>query len=209
MKSFYQELHGGLVFLPEIGIGRYPVPLNRPYDDKYFEKYQALADTETGHALTQSRIELVARHYQGTVLDVGIGAGQFVSSRANTFGYDVNPAGVKWLNERALFGDLYEPAYNWNALTMWDVLEHIDEPELAVAKAADFVFVSIPIFADAGDIIKSHHYRKAEHIWYFTDSGLKAWFSEQGFVCVEQNTKECELGRQGIGTYAFKRVAKE
>jgi hypothetical protein len=74
MKSFYQELESGLVFLPELGIGRYPVPASRPYDEQYFAKYQQLADTETGRALTQSRIELVERHFHGPVLDVGIGA---------------------------------------------------------------------------------------------------------------------------------------
>lgn len=65
MKSFYQELESGLVFLPELGIGRYPVPASRPYDEQYFAKYQQLADTETGRALTQSRIELVERHFHG------------------------------------------------------------------------------------------------------------------------------------------------
>ncbi|MDO3421222.1 hypothetical protein QWI30_20675 [Citrobacter freundii] len=43
MKSFYQELNSGLVFLPELGIGRYPVPASRPYDEQYFAKYQQLA----------------------------------------------------------------------------------------------------------------------------------------------------------------------
>lgn len=50
---------------------------------------------------------------------------------------------VSRLNERGAFADLY--ASQWRALTMWDVLEHIDEPELAVQQATEFVFVSIPI----------------------------------------------------------------
>ncbi|MFN1150323.1 methyltransferase domain-containing protein [Serratia liquefaciens] len=204
MKSFYQELNRGLVFLPELGIGRYPVPAARPYDESYFAKYQQLADTETGRALTQARIQLVERHYTGLVLDVGIGAGQFVDSRPETQGFDVNPAGVDWLNARGAYADLY--ANKWRALTMWDVLEHIDEPELAVQQATEFVFVSIPIFTDAGDILRSHHFRKNEHIWYFTDDGIKRWFADQGFGCVEQNTIECQLGRKGVASYAFQRI---
>ncbi|HIE3812607.1 TPA: methyltransferase domain-containing protein [Enterobacter asburiae] len=204
MKSFYQELENGLVFLPELGIGRYPVPVSRPYDEQYFAKYQQLADTETGRALTQSRIELVDRHFHGPVLDVGIGAGQFVSTRPGTLGYDVNPAGIAWLNERGAFADLY--ANKWRALTMWDVLEHIDEPEMAVQQASEYVFVSIPIFTDAGDILRSHHFRKNEHIWYFTDEGIRRWFAEQGFTCAEQNTIECQLGRKGVASYAFRRI---
>lgn len=204
MKSFYQELNSGLVFLPELGIGRYPVPAARPYDESYFAKYQQLADTETGRALTQARIQLVERYYTGLVLDVGIGAGQFVDSRPETQGFDVNPAGVDWLNERGAYADLY--ANKWRALTMWDVLEHIDEPELAVQQATEFVFVSIPIFTDAGDILRSHHFRKNEHIWYFTDDGIQRWFADQGFECVEQNTIECQLGRKGVASYAFQRI---
>ncbi|MFN1150328.1 methyltransferase domain-containing protein [Serratia liquefaciens] len=176
----------------------------RPYDESYFAKYQQLADTETGRALTQARIQLVERYYSGLVLDVGIGAGQFVDSRPETLGFDVNPAGVDWLSARGSYADLY--ANKWRALTMWDVLEHIDEPELAVQQATEFVFVSIPIFMDAGDILSSHHFRKTEHIWYFTDEGIKRWFAEQGFTCVEQNTIECQLGRKGVASYAFRRI---
>ncbi|EPO7914413.1 methyltransferase domain-containing protein [Citrobacter koseri] len=203
MKSFYQELESGLVFLPELGIGRYPVPPARPYNSQYFAKYQAYADTETGHALTQARIDLVARHYRGLVLDVGIGAGQFVSTRAKTVGYDVNPAGVSWLKDNGCFVDLY--AEGAPALTFWDSLEHIDDPVCAVQQAGQFVFLSIPIFKDAEDILASHHYKKDEHIWYFTDEGLRRWFAEQGFECAEHNEIECELGRKGVGTYAFRR----
>lgn len=192
-----------MVFLPELGIGRYPVPAARPYDESYFAKYQQLADTETGRALTLARIQLVERHYTGLVLDVGIGAGQFVDSRPETLGFDVNPAGVDWLNARGAYADLY--ANKWRALTMWDVLEHIDEPELAIQQATEFVFVSIPIFTDAGDILRSHHFRKDEHIFYFTDEGLRRWFTEQGFECVEQNTIECQLGRKGVASYVFSR----
>jgi hypothetical protein len=36
----------------------------------------------------------VARHHQGKVLDVGIGSGQFVETRPETWGYDVNPEGI-------------------------------------------------------------------------------------------------------------------
>lgn len=182
MKSFSQHLESGLVFVPALGIGRYPVPVSqRPYDDSYFHKYQQLADTPMGHALTQSRVELVARHHgSGMVLDVGIGAGQFVEARDKTCGYDVNPAGVRWLKERRKWADLYEPwlpDYRFAALTFWDSLEHIDQPELAVARAVQWVFVSIPIFTGGDDIMASHHYRPNEHIWYFTHDGIIRWFA--------------------------------
>lgn len=40
MKRFSQEIKSGLVWLPELGMGRYPVPKTRPYDADYFSRYQ-------------------------------------------------------------------------------------------------------------------------------------------------------------------------
>lgn len=202
MTSFSQELKTGLVWLPELGMGRFPVPkADRPYDESYFQRYQQMADTPMGKALTAARIQLVARHYSGPVLDVGIGAGQFVEARPDTKGYDVNPAGVEWLKERGQWADLYRDRYP--ALTFWDSLEHIDRPEIAIGHAEKWVFVSVPIFNSAEHVLSSRHYRKDEHIWYWTHKGLIEWFSLHGFNCIEHNAVECVLGRDGIGSYAF------
>lgn len=203
MKSFSEELQTGLVWLPALGMGRYPVPASRPYDEDYFSRYQAMAETPMGEELTAARIELVARHYQGPVLDVGIGAGQFVATRPGTLGFDVNPTGVEWLSERGAYADLY--GNHWRALTMWDVLEHIDDPVVAVQQATEFVFVSIPVFIDAEHVLSSRHFKTDEHIWYWTHEGLIRWFAEQGFECIEYNNIESTLGREGIGSYAFRR----
>ncbi|KPR53924.1 methyltransferase domain-containing protein [Citrobacter freundii] len=204
MKQFSEHIKHGLVWLPELGMGRYPVPKDRPYDQDYFARYQQLADTELGHELTASRIRLVARHYSGTVVDVGIGAGQFVEARPDTKGYDVNPAGVEWLKKRGAWANLYRDRYP--ALTFWDSLEHIDRPDVAVGKAEKWVFVSVPIFLGAEHVLRSKHYRKSEHIWYWTHRGLVRWFETQGFVLAEENNIETQLGREGIGSYAFARV---
>lgn len=204
MKRFSQEIKNGLVWLPELGMGRYPVPKTRPYDEEYFSRYQELADTDLGRELTAARIHLVARHYTGPVLDVGIGAGQFVTARPETKGYDVNPAGIAWLKERGEWANLYRDRYP--ALTFWDSLEHIDRPDVAVARAEKWVFVSVPIFSGAEQVIRSRHFRRDEHIWYWTHDGLVAWFAEQGFELMEHNRLETALGREGIGSYAFTRV---
>ncbi len=204
MKRFTQEVKQGLVWLPELGMGRYPVPKDRPYDADYFSRYQELADTDLGRELTAARIRLVARHYTGPVLDVGIGAGQFVTARPETNGYDVNPAGIEWLKKRGVWANLYRDRYP--ALTFWDSLEHIDRPDVAVARAEKWVFVSVPIFTGAEHVIHSRHYRRDEHIWYWTHRGLVQWFEEQGFELVEHNELETMLGRDGIGSYAFCRI---
>lgn len=108
MKQFAEKMHCGLVWLPELGTGHYPVPQeNRSYDTHYFSHYQMMANTGMGQQLTDARVALVARHYTGLFLDVGIGSGQFVENRRDTLGYDVNPVGIEWLNQRNVWADLY------------------------------------------------------------------------------------------------------
>lgn len=202
MKTFDDEINSGLVWMPELGMGRYPVPKERPYDEGYFARYREMADTQLGRDLTAARIRLVERHYgSGPVLDVGIGAGQFVEARPNTQGFDVNPAGIEWLQQRGQWADLYADRYL--ALTFWDSLEHIDRPDVAVGKANKWVFVSVPLFDSGDDIPRSKHFRPDEHIWYWTREGLVNWFKEQGFTLAEGNDIETQLGREGIGSYAF------
>ena len=205
-KAFSEQASQGLVWLPEVGMGYYPVKhQDLPYDAAYFERYQRQADTPIGWALTDARVEMVARHYQGEVLDVGIGCGQFVESRPGTLGYDVNPAGVAWLQERGWFRDLYARAVD--AATFWDSLEHIFDPAAAVRQVREWVFVSLPIYEGAEHVLRSKHFRRDEHVWYHTDRGIRWWFDQQGFECVEANGMETRIGRDGIGSYAFRRVA--
>jgi hypothetical protein len=90
-------------------------------------------------------------------------------------------------------------------MTFWDSLEHIEDMELIISKITEWAFVSIPIFDNAEHCLKSKHFRKDEHFWYFTNQGIKAWFRSQGFECVEENSMESQLGREDIKSYAFKR----
>lgn len=155
-----------------------------------------------------ARVEFVARHYSGPLIDVGIGSGAFVELRAKsepTYGYDVNPAGVSWLDERGLLVNPYSRPVD--AVTMWDVIEHIpDYPELLIG-VQQWLFLSLPIFRDADHVLRSKHFKPDEHCWYFTRAGLVWAMKTDGFELVEENTSETELGREDIGSFAFRRIA--
>jgi hypothetical protein len=205
MKSFTEKMSHGFVWLPEIGMGHYPgVSGYHPYDAAYFLHKQTLTDTDMVRALMVARGQLVARYYNGPLLDVGIGAGQFVESRPNTCGYDVNPAAIEWLESRGLWTDLYVRRYP--ALSFWGSLGHINRPDIAVNQAVRWVFVSVPVFDSGEHILRSKHFKKVDHIWYWTHDGLVRWFAEQGFEVVEYNSCESLLGRENIGSYAFRRA---
>lgn len=191
-----------LIWLPEKGMGYFPAA-GHPYNADYFAKYERMADTDMGWAITQARIDMVARHFGGQVIDIGIGCGHFVKSRPGTMGYDVNPAGIEWLSKRGLLVNIYRERFD--AVTFWDSLEHIHDPAKVLNGVRQWAFVSIPIFRDCAHILKSHHFRKDEHYWYFTDSGLVAWFENNGFELAERNDIETQLGRDSIMSYAFRR----
>lgn len=204
-----QFAHGRLTWWPQVGIGHYPVTAGiAPYDRQYFNRFARDARTGLGRALMRARYDFVEQHHQGTVVDVGIGAGAFVELRRkqgrSTYGYDVNPAGIKWLNDRKLFVDPY--LVRSEAITLWDVLEHIPDFQKLLGNARDWVFLSLPIFRDAAHVLRSKHFRPDEHCWYFTRDGLVFAMKLCGFDLVSESTVETELGREDIGTFAFRRI---
>ena len=179
----------------------------QPYDAAYFAKYVGYAETEMGRRITAERAALVRRFVgTGSICDVGIGCGAFVEAMHCT-GYDINPAGVEWLQHRGAFLDPYVERVD--ALTFWDALEHIADPAPLLAQARRFVFVSIPIVPGEGPPAETwKHYRPDEHCWYFTRSGLVRWMAAQGLFCAWWSRIESELGREDIETFAFRREGR-
>ena len=196
-----------MTWWPQLGIGHYPVEAGiAPYDQEYFDNFDRNAHTPIGRALMQARCEFVDWHYQGTVVDVGIGSGAFVERRRErhtTYGYDVNPAGIRWLEQRGLLIDPYLEKVP--AMTLWDVLEHIPDFEPLLAQVREWLFISLPLFRDVDHVLRSKHYKPAEHCWYFSRDGLVFAMKQCGFALAAESNFETELGREDIGTFAFKR----
>lgn len=175
------------------------------YDKAYFEKYVSYRQNTIGEKLMKARVDLVAKHASGDVVDIGIGSGHFIDVRGRgTFGYDVNPVAIQWLLDRGLWWDPYfrDP----DVVTCWDSLEHMSRPEAFVRCVTGAIFVSIPIFTDLKHIMRSKHYRPDEHFWYFTRDGLVGWMRRLGFSLLEENKMETDLGREDIGTFVFNRT---
>lgn len=199
----------GLVWLPERGMGWLNVH-DAPYDAEYFDKYARYAETDLGRAITASRVDLTLKHQRsGVLVDVGIGSGAFVEARRRwaprTFGYDVNPAGVEWLATSGYWLDPY--AIKVDAVSLWDVLEHIPDPAPLFANVREWVFCSLPIVpGDGPPPADWKHLRRDEHCLYFTRRGLIEFMEEHGFRCVEHSTPETLLGREDIETFAFRRA---
>jgi hypothetical protein len=198
----------GLTWWPQSGVGYYPVTVGiEPYDQGYFDNFKRNAETFIGQALMQARVDFVEQHYQGPLIDVGIGSGAFVELRQRshpTYGFDVNPAGVGWLKNRNLFRNPYRRSFE--AMTLWDVLEHIPDYPRLLANVREWLFLSLPIFTGVEHILRSKHFKPKEHCWYFTRDGLVNAIDCCHFELVSENTIETELGREDIGSFAFRRI---
>lgn len=191
-----------LIWWPELGMGHHPAP-PIDYTGGYWREYRDRDRSDMGLALTAARLDLVGRHWSGELVDVGIGGGRFVEE-ASCHGFDVNPDAVAWLRQRCVYRDPYQGV---DAVTCWDSLEHIPQPERLIAVVRRWVFVSMPIYQSAEDCLRSPHYKPGEHLWYWSHDGLLNWFQRQGFACQEHNTMESLVGRRGIHSYAFVRTA--
>jgi hypothetical protein len=192
-----------LQWLPELGIGYFPVTAN-PYDSDYWDKYRRYDETPCGESLTAMRIALVASHWPGLLVDIGIGGGRFVRERPLTLGFDINPLAKRWLNEKNWWVNPW--AQTISSACFWDSLEHIADPTALLANVRRFAFVSAPIYHDADHVLTSKHYRKDEHFWYWTRSGIERFMQWFGFECIERNDMEQAAGREAIESFVFRRI---
>jgi hypothetical protein len=205
---------GQLAWFPALGWGYYEVE-GAPYDQGYFDRYAAQADSRVGRSLMAARVRLVkswlgdVAFSAAPVLDVGIGSGAFIEAAwgagCDAVGYDVNPAGVEWLTGRGLFRDLYADG-PFQVVTFWDALEHIRDPREALAACSGWVFVSLPIFRDAEHVLRSKHFRRDEHYHYWTRSGFARFADACGFRVLDITATETALGREDIETFVLRRA---
>lgn len=204
-----QSLPNGLtdtfLWSEELGRGWHTRPAMR-YEGQYFAHYQKLDNTKMGALLTRARLDLVSKYCApGETVDIGIGGGRYVQESGG-LGFDVCDDAVVWLKSMGAYFNPYQNC-GADAITCWDSLEHIPDPGLLLKQVKEWLFVSLPICESRDEWAASKHFKPGEHVHYFTRNGFLRWCAEQGFECVEMNRVESDLGREGIMSFAFKRVA--
>jgi SAM-dependent methyltransferase len=190
--------HHGVAWQADMGF-RVSVP--------YFEKCGGYEGQEIAQKINAGRIALVDRYASPgrRVLDVGVGSGEFIKSRAETFGIDVDPDAQAWLKAAGKWADDFSA---FRAFTFWDVIEHVETPEEYFDRmpAGSYLFTCLPIFDDLARIRESKHYRPGEHLYYWTQAGFIAWMKLHRFAHLATQTFETEAGRDSILSFAFYRV---
>lgn len=176
-----------------------------PYDESYFNKCAGYEGQEIANRINEGRVDLVSRHFgTGPVLDIGVGSGEFIKRRPLTFGRDINESAVRWLLQNGYWAD---DLGSFNAYTMWDVIEHVPDPDeyFCEMRPGSYLFTSIPIFKDLNLIRQSKHYRPAEHLYYWTEEGFICWMYLHKFDCIEVSDFETQAGRDSILSFAFRK----
>lgn len=179
--------------------------LPREYDEEYFSKYVEYAATPMGKLLTSKRIAFVDRWHQGKMLDVGVGSGQFVKARKDAFGYDINQTAVEMLKEIGCYADINDTVFF--AYSFFDSFEHIRDHShlLNSMYPKTKIFMSIPLFRDVNHILRSKHFRRDEHYWYFTAQGIVKYMADYGFACLDVDNFEIQVGREDILSFVFEK----
>jgi hypothetical protein len=166
------------------------------YDKSYVLTYTRYDERATGVAIKELRCMAVRKHISGgKLLDFGCGTGAFIGEcQFHGFaadGYDINP-NTGFCDPLVLLDD-------YDIVTFWDSLEHIEDPvELIMRLDAEWVFVCSPSTDDcSGDLTEWRHYKPVEHKHYFNEKALRALLDVCGYDVVEVNYDESKLRAGG------------
>lgn len=182
------------------------------YGEKYFKSYVSKRDTEIGRKILSSRYKMILRHLKKNdkIIDIGIGSGEFLErSPLECWGDDVNRYAQDHLKKMGKYFDMGTET-DWGhfrGFCLWDVLEHMELPELFFRRVPKdrLLFISIPIFADISKVRESKHFKPGEHLYYFTLKAFIEWMFDHGFSLIECDNGEILSGREEIYSFVFKK----
>lgn len=161
------------------------------------------------HAFDRRRLRILAAAAPApaSLLDAGAGRGRFVAA-ARAAGYDargIEPSargvegalaayGVEL--ERAGIEDAAVPAGSLDAVSLWHVLEHVDDPGAALDRVAVWLrpggalLVGVPNLASVQARVggpRWYHLDLPRHRTHFTPAGLRALLAARGFEVVREH----------------------
>jgi SAM-dependent methyltransferase len=136
---------------------------------------------------------------RGTLLDVGAGRGRFVAAARDAgwaaTGIEPSERGVSAASSvygvELARGGIDDATGAYEAVVLWHVLEHLDDPDAAVARLASLVapggtlLIGVPNLASVQASIgrdRWFHLDVPRHRTHFTPAGLRALLERHGFA---------------------------
>lgn len=140
----------------------------------------------------------------GKLYDIGVGWGHFLHT-AQRMGFETSGVEISELMHHYATNDLkldvvhdnfYHldlPKNHWDVATMWDVLEHLDEPEIAVKKAHSIIkpggYFVLQVPQIDSKVAKKQKEKwsmmSIEHVNYFSKKTIKRLLEDNGFEIVK------------------------
>jgi len=197
-----------------------PERLHQMYQEEYWSSEHAkefgysayLADEPLYRRTYRRRMPVIRRHKPtpGALLDVGCAAGSFLAVAAEE-GW--RPTGVELSAPMAEYaartlrlpdvrrGDLLSlelPDQGFDVITLWDVLEHLEDPPAHLRAARRLLKPDGILVIETQNVAsffarllgrKWQHYKHAEHLYHFDPRTLQRLLSEAGFEVVENTPR--------------------
>jgi 2-polyprenyl-3-methyl-5-hydroxy-6-metoxy-1,4-benzoquinol methylase len=215
----------GFTWIPD-GVVHTPRGLSI-YEDEALNFYAQYTDyyrDQSAIDAARAKVDWVSRFAPpgARLLDVGANVGAFVkcaSERFDALGIEPNPGAVAWAREhmgaRVEMGSIFDEvtAYvgRFDALTMFDVIEHVDDPTAALRQCRRYLAAGGVLFITTPDI-GSLSGRLLGRAWYYIDleqhvslfsmATLKRLLVSQGFEIVDRRT----FGRRYRFSYIEQRL---
>lgn len=232
--SFFSKKNGFLLYACDscrmLRLNPIPQAIEKVYEKDYFagaEKGHGYvnydADKEPMRPTFNTYLDLVERYQiqKGLLLDIGAATGFFADiARSRGWqaeGIEISDFAAEEGRKKGLTimtGTLQtvRPAKMYRAITMWDVLEHMTDPEKEIAEAyrilekGGTIAFSTP---DSGSMYakimgsKWHLIVPPEHIYYFNGKSIAVFLEKHGF----ETKLITRIGKQFTLEYIFKTLA--
>lgn len=153
----------------------------------------------------------------GAILDLGCGAGEFVrlAGEHGWHAIGVDPATPSArLNDHAEIVrgtlDAVERTLRFDAVTLWDVIEHLDDPRPVIAAVKQrmapggFIVIETGNYQSAGRIRDGSDWWsfQHDHRWYFSPNVVAELVAQAGFKDIQVHPKVLRPGWSGRAAYA-------
>ncbi|MCA9256023.1 MAG: class I SAM-dependent methyltransferase [Phycisphaerales bacterium] len=192
------------------------------YDAAYFEDADAPKGYNDYFAMAgamrrtnRKRLRHIRRHQPdaASILDVGCGPGHFLHEAASegftTQGVEVSPFAAEFarreFGQKVTTGPIDATTLSKvdgapDVITLWDTIEHLPDPDIAVRRLADRLAPNGLMCVTTGDITslaarlsgsRWHLYNLPEHLWFFSPDALRRMLESAGLNVVHMGSEVC------------------
>jgi len=217
-------LNCGLLFVKDVSIKQLRSDTDESLDEYYTEISTEKSKFNYCLNLIKSFLDHQNRKMAGQrLLDIGCGDGYFISLCQNlgidSYGYDISPAVVDYAKRKGLkvFAALNKITDKFDIITMFDVLEHMENPRCELEDLAKLlkdnglIFIETPrkcladFYLSILEVlgVARNNRISAEHLQLFTDNSLQKLFDQLPYkiIFIKNKTSLSWGDTEGISQY--------